>query len=203
MSTGFTYQVGEEESYSFEEFIWGCARAFGPLGHMRDDSSNAEIKPPEPSTYYHERLQEANKEYARLTTLTLEEASEELDREYEKDQASLKLSLERNKVVRRRFQVMFDKVEAWNPPTPDHIKLKEFMIQQLKLELDSDHDYYSSHIGQPKETPQKWLRDAILYASEDLKRIVKHIEDEKENIRFSTEWIDHLKQSVPFPKKRK
>ena len=82
MPTGYTYPVKENENLSFDEFIWSCARAFGALMHMRDDSSDQEIRLPEQSEYHKDRIKEAKERLARLEKMTLAEAKIEADKDH-------------------------------------------------------------------------------------------------------------------------
>lgn len=202
MSNRYTAAVSDK-SYSFERFVWHCAKAFGPLGHMRDDDGDEPIRLPTSSSYYPERLVEAEATLERLQKMTLAQAEIEAEREHANIIKDAQEGIARRKADHQKFVTMLAKIDVWIPPTEGHQKLKAFMIDQLTREVrdSAEPNYYDRWLGTEKSTAKKWLPEAIQSAIDDVKRINKHIEDDRKNIQFSTEWIMQLQHSVPFPTK--
>lgn len=123
MPTGYTYQV-TEDNYSFEDFVWNCAKAFGAFIHMRDEPNSAKIIMPKESFYYQDQLDEARLELERAESMTLDEAALERDAYYEKTKASNKKAMEKQHEEFKKLHAMQLKVLSWEPPTDDHVELK-------------------------------------------------------------------------------
>lgn len=203
MSNGYTAVITDKD-YSFEQFIWHCARAFGPLGHMRDDNIDDGIRLPTASNYYPERLVEAEANFERVQAMTLEQAEVAANEEHARSIKDAQEGIARRKSEHEKLSAMLVKAEAWIVPTEGHKKLKEFIIDQLKRDVQdsSEPNYYDRWLATKKSTANEWLTEAIQDAIDEIKRIKKHIEVDQKNIRFATEWIMQLQHSVPLPEKK-
>jgi len=159
----------------------------------------------ESNDYHAEQLEEAKALLASLEALTPEEGFErgkkELDENIKQYQGYL-ASYERENQV---YDEMAKQVKAWQPPTADHIPLKNFMLEQLSISLH-DLAHTKRHIAELFATdPGKYLEDSIGYAKRDVKyhsdELKKSIQKKKE---FNSDvWIDRLCESlgVPTPEK--
>ena len=81
MPTGYTAWI--EEGATFEEFILGCARAFGACISMRDEPLSKQI--PEQfkeSSYDKEKVQEYIELLKKYESMTIEQAEIEAEKEY-------------------------------------------------------------------------------------------------------------------------
>ncbi|MFA5299265.1 MAG: hypothetical protein WC389_13835 [Lutibacter sp.] len=196
MATGYTEYVGK--GISFENFTMICARAFGALVEMRDYSLDATI-PDEfkPSTYHIGQKGEAKQRLAYLRNLTLADAERLANEEFEKESARIKQSIKDNTELLRKYNDMILKVEAWQPPTPDHVGLKDFMLQQLResIRFDNMCDYYSDN-PPIKLSGKEWLDREKQRARKDF--IYHNDEQIKENNRTNdrNKWIKDLRDSL-------
>lgn len=204
MPTGYTADVGEKDDYTFADFVWSCARGFGALIHMRDDAHDAEIKIPEESSYYQDSVKQHEKKLASLKQMTLTEAKNLRDTEYETRMASAKEGIEKNRATLRRYENMLAKAEAWTPPSKEHTRLREFMIEQLQssIRFDCSVEYYQDMLKQEKKTPKQWLTEAISREQESLQYAIEHLKEEKERNESRADWLKQLDKSVPLPRKK-
>lgn len=204
MPTGYTYKISENKDYTFEEFIWDCARAFGALMHMRDESVDAKIVMPEPSSYYEESAKNHKKELERLKKLSLADAKKEMEAQHESSLQRAREGIEKDKAVRQRYETMLAKVTAWKPPSSEHASLKKFMVEQItnSIEFDCHSDYYERMLNEKMPTPKQWLKDAIKKEQSNLDYDLIHLEKEKTSYTKQVEWITQLQKSVPIPKKK-
>ncbi len=70
MPTGYT-AILMEKGQTFQEFIMGCARAFGALIEMRDSPNDAPIPDKfEPSDYHAKRIIELREKLAKFKLMT-------------------------------------------------------------------------------------------------------------------------------------
>jgi hypothetical protein len=146
MPTGYTECISK--GVSFEKFVMTCARAFGACIEMRDDSLSVPI-PEEfkPSTYHIDALATAQTELEHLSTVTIDGAEWRANVEYNHLVAERNEYIKKNVELLQKYNDMLFKVGAWQPPTPDHIELKKFMLQQLKesMKFDSMLNYYDEN----------------------------------------------------------
>lgn len=204
MPTGYTAEVGEKDDYTFEDFVWSCARGFGALIHMRDDAYDAKIQIPEESSYYKDSVKQHEAKLKQLKQMTLSEAKAKRDAEFDERQRSAKEGLEKKKDTLRRYETMLAKAEAWKPPTTEHTRLREFMIEQLQssIKFDCSGEYYEDMLKQEKKTPKQWLVEAISHEEDSLQYAIQHLKEEQERNESRADWIKQLNKSVPLPKNK-
>ena len=148
MPTGYTGPIYEgKEDYTFEKFAMRCARSFGACVGLRDEPLDKEIdldKHFQPSDYYKKELERAEKEYKEflLNPPTVDELSKEYDEMVEKNKKEYLARKEENEQRKIRYYNMLSQAQDWVPPTPEHCKLKEFMIKQLEDSLNFDCGNY-------------------------------------------------------------
>ena len=133
MPTGYTNKV---EQQTFEEFVWGCAEAFGALITLRDAPKGTPVPDKiEPSEYAIKALAEAEAGLEKLLALK----GEDLERAYSEEWAHREKcrieSLNKMEATLDSYEAMLEDVREWQPPTQDHVALKEFMESQLKNSL--------------------------------------------------------------------
>lgn len=196
MPTGYTADVQSGKVTDFQTFALQCARAFGALVLMRDDPSDAPI-PEEfkPSNYSAKALEDATAELERLRLMTLIEVERAAASAY--DEALTRWATRREERVqdRKRYEAMLSQVQAWDPPSQDHVEMKSFMLQQLKQSIDSDCS--SDYDDRPaKRSAKEWheqeskrLRDSIAYHA-------KSHAEEVERTRGRNVWVRQLSRIV-------
>lgn len=196
MPTGYTAKVEDGTVTELRDYMLICARAFGALISMRDDPMDAPIPEKlEPSTdYYDEQIAALTKEISRLSAMTADEAltaslaandeTRRLHREYE---AADQLRLDRH-------LAMAEKVKAWEPPSPEHVEYKAFMLQQLEVS--------SRWLGTKRELPpmpigEQWRHERLADLAENLARAHKSRAEEIERTAGRQKWLDDLRGALP------
>lgn len=197
MPTGYTAGLYEGEQ-TFEEFVWRVARGFGALVSMRDAPEDAEIPEEfEPRTEYHDRaLAEAKITLAKLDALTPDQADAEAEAEYKAQVAKRELETEKQAGIRERYEGMLAEVEAWEPPTADHIALKETMIQQLRQSIDFDCGGMDHWPAIEPLDGQSWVEQQRERAERDLTYHAAEREKEIQRARSRTAWVQALRESL-------
>lgn len=175
-----------------------CARSFGALVHMREESLDAPI-PDEilPSDYHLKAIKEVEKKLANF--LAHRPKFEELEKRYakyaeEKRNEILKEN-EKRQVLKERYTAILDKAKAWNPPTGEHENLKKFAIDQLEQSIEWDCCDYSSKIP----TKEEWVESKINFDKHLQKELDYHREEHEKAVQLAklrTEWIQALKKSL-------
>jgi hypothetical protein len=205
MPTGYTSPVKDKDDYTFEDFVWSCARGFGALIHMREEGLDADITLPEESSYREDAIARATQKLTELKAMTLSQVKKRQDEEHNEKIESAKKCVQEEQKSLQRYNSMLAKVEAWTPPTDDHVKLRKFMIEQLteSIKFDCSGDYWKNMLEQEKVSPSTWLKRCISDTEEDIAYHTTKAREEHEIFLKGIEWIAQLQQSIPMPKKMK
>lgn len=200
MPTGYTSPIYDGEPMTGHEFILRCARAFGAVGmEMRDMSLNVPVTSFVRSTQHEEQeVVRAQAQLDEVNAMSVVDAASRAQREFDDAIKRYGESVANAEVMRARYQVVVDQVEAWTPPTPEHEDVKKFALEQLQ----GDIDFYGRPHAYKPEAPQtgaEWLFDyrdrrqkALTSAQERLASLrQRNIED--------AAWVQSLVGSLDLP----
>ncbi|KKN59536.1 hypothetical protein LCGC14_0541500 [marine sediment metagenome] len=196
MPTGYTDAI--KKGITFKEYALGCARAFGALITMRDEPQSEPIPDEfQPSVYHAEALVEAKAELERLNSMSLGEALDHAENEYEAKKRDIDSAVEANSKLMDQYNAMLEQVQAWQSPTPEHNKLKEFMVEQIKssIEFDGMGDYYAEHSA-VRLIAADWLEQKRADAQKDIEYHTKHYDEEVERTNRRNKWVRDLRDSL-------
>jgi hypothetical protein len=194
MPTGYTYQVCDGKITEFPEFAMSCARAFGALITMREDPADATI-PEEiaPDTkYYEDRMAEDMSRMGEIQGMSMEDANTAALEAHRSALASRSKYLSDKEAEADRINAMLAKVRLWEPPTPDHVEMKTFMIEQLIISLPGN---YAPAIPALLDGPT-WRQQEIDRLSDSVVRHKKEIAKEIERAKGRTAWVKALRGSL-------
>ena len=192
MPTGYTSDI--KDGITFKQYALGCARAFGALFHMRDKPCDVEIPDEVPVSDYHtEELKKYKEELSFLEKCNYADFVRLCNEQNEKKQLEYEQRAEDNRLLKQKYVDMLSKVEAWEPPSEDHVELKKFMIDQLESSIKVD--VY-------KENPPVMV-DVDEYITRRKNGLVKEIkyhteklQEEIESAKERSVWIKKLKKSL-------
>ena len=187
MATGYTMKI--EEGQSFKDFVLNCSQAFS-----RRASEEGELKEHPVDEYYKDELEKAKKELLTAGTLTTEQAEVEVEKEYTREMKSREDSIQGNKDLRLKYEVMLTKVNNWEAPTSKHIPLKEFMVGQIESSII--YDCYYVPATPKKRTPQEWIATQIKRAEHNIEYHKKEWEESLERNKSNNDWVRNLKESL-------
>lgn len=199
MPSGYTQKVYEGKEITPEEYIWTCARAFGAFVLERDTPLSHEVKGEyEPSNFYLKQKQQAERELEEFKTKPLSELQAKLDKQYEERMQEAKKAIKEKMETKKRYIDMIEKVQAWEPPTEEHINLKEFSINQLKESMDFDCStkYYEETLTKPKPLASDWKEEMIAHLESNISRYEKSYQEEVERTEQRNNWIKELKDNL-------
>lgn len=196
MPTGYTADVADGKVTDFAKFAMQCARAFGALVSMRDEPSDAAIPETfEPCDYHVNALRDARAELARLKGMTIDE-QEAACRKASQEAQDFWDRYEAEKVAKRkRYEAMLARVEAWEPPTSEHVPMKEFMSKQLRESIDFDCGPAYCARPEPKKRSEWYVKEIEEAASNVARHEAEHAK-EVERARGRTEWVRALRSSL-------
>lgn len=196
MPNGYTATL-HAQAQDFDEFVLGCARAFGALIEMRDLPSDAPI--PDQlaiSPHYEQRVETARARLAELgemTALEIEVAAAAAHHRANTAWTDVQMS---KVATEARYRDMYAQVAQWNPPSPDHVELKEFMLEQLarSIEWDCSLSQWKEPLPVP---PTEWHRGETRRAGEELEQAVAGLKAEQERVAGRNQWVKQLRQALP------
>lgn len=198
MPTGYTCDIAK--GITFKEYALGCARAFGALVTMRDDPSDAAIPDTfEPSSCYRLKAESETKELENILRMTPEETQAAAAFHYAEEKERLERHLSESAALMEKYGSMLKSVEAYIPPSLEHVEFKKFMESQIteSIRFDGMSDYYSRALAQLRPlSGQEWRRQK----EQELKRSIAYqneqqaAEDERSANR--TRWVQQLKASL-------
>ena len=196
MPTGYTADI--EKGITFNQFVLNCAKAFGACITMRDDPKNTPI-PEEfkPETYDAEKVEEAKAELKAIKKITLKEAQAKADEEYEQAEKDNAKIVKEKTELRKKYNDMLNSVYGWIPPTDDHIKFKDFMIQQItdSMGWDCDLRYYLER-KPTRLTGAEWLKQARESCEHDIEYHTKQNQEEIDRVKERNAWVKALRGSL-------
>lgn len=200
MPTGFTSKLYEGEPQTFAEFALHTARAFGPAAMIREEPSGpVRIEAVQQDLSYREgRILESGKRIGELLNMSDEQLEQAATKQF---QAELKGHLRSNQLDRRRraaYIGMLDEVEAWNPPTPNHEPLKDYMREQLQRSLSFDcSEELDPFKGLPvKKTPEEYRETQLDDAQREFDRNLGKFGSASADNAKSVEWVQQLQDSL-------
>jgi hypothetical protein len=195
MPTGYTAAVCDGKVTDFNTFAMRCARNFGALVLMREEAFDAPIPEFQPSAYNIEGLKKAQAELAAVMAMSPAECDQAAEEDYRKALSDRQRYEGECKVIRDRLQAMRAKVADWEPPTSEHVGLKEFMIQQLDETVSFDGTPY--HSDSPKRMSAKeWMAKQV---NELTRTLAYHTEENRKEIERTNgrnTWVAQLRASL-------
>jgi hypothetical protein len=200
MATGYTHVVTKNPNLTFTDFASKCARGMGAFIGQRDDSSDAApIWQDKVGSYYKRALKKAKAEVARLSKMNKARRAKHIEEQRDQKRAYYLRSIGEAVVNRLRYTKMLLQVNAWQPPTPDHVGFKKFMIEQLtsSIKFDCDRDWLQQELNKldGKSDDDLW-QDLLAEARRHLKYAEESLADEKERTAERNAWKLALAQSI-------
>jgi hypothetical protein len=199
MPTGYTSYLIDKDEISFSKFAMICARAFGSCVDMRDDSMNKDIPERfEESSYHKTNYEQDLKELEKFNSSNTDILFKQYENEQDLEIKSRNEYLEKNKLQIQRYDLMLQKVNKWNPPTQEHMELKNFMIKQIResIKFDDMQEYYKNN---PiiKLSFEQWKYNKIEKIKKDIEYHMKEWQKETKRVAERNKWIKDLRNSLP------
>lgn len=197
MPTGYTYRIEEDPSFTFERYVWLCARAFIP--QMREDPMTDPVPERfEVDSYHLRRLVDAEEELGLLKALSPEEFYLQAARDYEQHYAQWAQNEAKRQVIHARYLAMEAEIVAWEPPEPYH-SLREFMLSQLRMSVHQVASPYTEPTKISLEEAAERLAERIKWAKDDVRRAKDQLEENRKHTEQFNVWLAGLRAEVPQP----
>lgn len=192
MPTGYTAKLYEGKPQTFEEFALAAAHGLGALVEFRDSSMDAPIPVFRVSEYAAERVERARQALDEIRGHDLAWWVRRQRDEVESIAKAEREADERRAALRARYEEMLARVEAWVPPTSEHVGLKDFMRDQLRTSIQFDApERRESWVPKPRTVTE--YRDQLMEARErELRDALDALLAEQIRVRERNGWVDDL-----------
>lgn len=194
MPTGYTAGVGDGKVVTFRDFALDCARAFGALVELRDSPSAPIPDEFEVDPYPMRRLIEDRERLAELRAMTGEDADRAADAAYNEELAHYRRRQREQATTQARYEAMLDEALRWQPPSPDHVEMKNFMVKQLEESIRFDCGYEPQ--APTRMTAAEWLTSEIDRAERNAERHAEEHEKAVERAEGRSRWVKQLRESL-------
>lgn len=199
MTTGYTYII--EDGCTFGQFVWRCARAFGPLAHMRENTLEAvpDLEVKADVNFYDEQIAHVEKALANLEGMSDEELRSAAQADHDQAHTHLLACIAKEDKLRERYAQMREQVEAWSVPTERHERLKSFMLEQIDMCIPDADSFYKRELQRLKVEPWgAWAHRNKVSLLKSLKRYRESRAEAIDAAAKATAWLKALNESVPF-----
>lgn len=195
MPTGYTAAI--QDGITFNEYIMNCARAFGACISMRDDPSSMPIPEQiEAPTYHSGKIEESENRLKELKSLTTSQTEIEAQKEYEEKLKAKEDQIRKAIKIKNQYMAMIRQAQEWEPPSNDHVELKDFMIDQINRSMsDCDTSYYKNK-NIEFLTGEEWKQKEIDGCLTDIEYHTIEHNKELERISQRNKWIKQLRESL-------
>lgn len=179
---------------SFRDFAMRCARAMGACVTMRDDPMDAPIRTFESSDYHAKAAAEERERMRKLEAMTEEDAERASLEDYQREVERINGYNREKEENRWKYEAMLSEVMGWEPPTPDHVGMKEFMAKQIRDSIQWDCSPYEDR---PRKIDGKtWLRQQKQQCSKSIVYHATEQEAEESRTKARNEWVAQLVASL-------
>lgn len=199
MPTGYTADIVNDQS--FEDYVLGCARAFGACLHQQDNDLAEKPKLQEINLYYTNRIEETEQQLNTFNKMSHKDQVDWGQEEKSRQLHSINESLEKKKTLLIKYNIMLDKVNSWIPPSKDHVEFKKFMISQIEdsINWDCSTNYYTVEYSRIKDMiPLEFYNAMVSQLNKDLLYYKEQLHKEETRTLERNFWIKSLYESLGF-----
>lgn len=197
MPTGYTDAI--KDDITFTQYAMNCARAFGACIELRDESGGGEKIPEQfqPSDYHVKAREQQEVLMAEIEAMTAEQCVEAAEKDFQGLVDSSNQAIADRKALRIKYEAMLAQVNAWTPPSQEHIGLQNFMRKQIEdsIPFDCDTSYYERNLPQ-RISPDKWRTEQISNIRQRIAYHEKGYAEEVARTNSRNEWIRLLRESM-------
>lgn len=103
--------------------------------------------------------------------------------------------------INERYKKVRDQVLAWVPPTPEHMGIREFALEQIDMciNTDSAFDYYQKIIETPfddsDQAVQQYIQKQIEFCEDDVSRAQEAWDEEIKRTNQKNEFMQLFLES--------
>ena len=187
MPTGYTSYIEDGEITTGKDFLKLCTRAFGVAVDLKDEPLS--VPTPEfiePDRYYEDKYNEALEKLKSFINMSKEDIKKEMKEKHDKNIEYYKRCLDKANSRNKKYEKVRKEVEDWNPPTPEHVSLKKFALEQIDMCMESQTtiDSYTHRIKKEFDDSDEAVEKYIKTTTDNHRRNIDW---------FLEKWIEALK----------
>lgn len=128
--------------------------------------------------------------------MSVEEAEKTVEEVHKRTVELNQESIKKNEKLKQRYMYVLAGVKQWEPPTEEHIKLKEYAIEQLETSIfyDCNTEYYER--DPYKQTGEEYLKEMIKRYEDKVLYHQKEYLQEVQRVNSRNKWVKELKMSL-------
>ena len=197
MPTGYTQQIIDGTVKTPKEFLHLCLRNFGVCISMRDvpfDTPQVDyteyIKKYYQDTmgYYTKALENAKKEYARISNLSDDDFYEMYVERFSHNREYYQ---ERTDVIKKqndKYQSFYDTIKNWDC-SEEFSNIKKFALDQIDISKEAE-DYYADELSKEMLTKDEFISNDKSKYEEDL------LNATESDIKYNQERLDEITKNM-------
>ena len=196
MPTGYTQQIIDGTVKTPKEFLHLCLRNFGICISMRDEPLNPQgdyteyIKKYYQDTigYLNKALENAKKEYARISNLSDDDLYEMYVKKFTDDRNYYQKRTDVTKKQNAKYQSFYDAIKNWDC-SEEFSNIKKFALDQIDISKDAE-DFYKDELTKKMLTKKEFISDGKY---EYKKNLLKTAE---EDVNYNQERLDSITKNM-------
>lgn len=197
MPTEYTAGVADGSVTEFKDYALMCARNFGALILLRDESLSPEIPVFEPSTFSRDHLEEAKQELSAWQVMTEVQRREVYSQAMQAKREANKRIRDRNATTRRRYCDMLEKARQFRSPSREHDNYAKFLVSQLEESISWDCD----NMLEDDEVPfDDWMLSHEKHLLWSIEYHTKQWKEEQDRTASRNEWVRQLREAIELVK---
>ena len=204
MPTGYTAFIENGEIDNGKDFLKLCTRAFGIAMSLRDEPLSVPTpKRFEPDSYYTNRVREAIENLDRVMGLKHNEAIDEMITGRNDDIKYYEAAIKKQEAINDKYDSIRKEIIAWKPPTPEHVELKKFALNQIDISIERTSWYQecldkllATDLDTSYEAVDAYISERIKNAKEEVENANESLRKEIDRVEKRNEWISEFYKSI-------
>ena len=197
MPTGYTQQIIDGTVKTPKEFLHLCLRNFGVCISMRDvpfDTPQVDyteyIKKYYQDTmgYYTKALENAKKEYARISNLSDDDFYEMYVERFSHNRDYYQERTDKVKKQNAKYQSFYDAIKNWDC-SEEFSNIKKFALDQIDISKEAE-DYYADELSKEMLTKDEFISNDKSKYEEDL------LNATESDIKYNQERLDEITKNM-------
>lgn len=203
MPTGYTAFIEDGDITTGKEFLLLCLRNFGIAIDVRDEPLTVPAPTHfKPCVYTQNRYIAAIEHLKEVKNISFDVAKQQMTKEHRDRVDFAKQALAKMTKINERYKKVRDQVLAWVPPTPEHMGIREFALEQIDMciNTDSAFDYYQKIIETPfddsDQAVQQYIQKQIEFCEDDVSRAQEAWDEEIKRTNQKNEFMQLFLESL-------
>lgn len=202
MASGYSQEVLNGNVTTLKQFASVCAMGLGATAHQKDEALNTPIRKAVVGKHHNKAIRELKS--------NLKDFKEVTDKQLHKDEKKALSETKEHylkkivlvKAAKKKCSALLLDAQLWEPPTDNHVVVKEMMIEHLKetIEFDCDLKPIKELIADIDKRIKSIDPEAI--RTKQIEAIEKAIDFheqshkvDKDHVKQSNEWVGELMNS--------